>query len=919
MRQKPYWLFYYSLPALFGILAIYLFISLFNKNLFCAGDGWLMQYAATEYAREFWRSVFSGSWTMLDFTIGEGLDPWVTLAYYGLTDPMTLLMTPFSHDALPTIFSIITLLKLYLSGVAFGWYASTRSQDHKAVAMGALVYTFSGFLLFWLFCPGILSAGYLFPLLLYAMDRAFDKKKYAMFAGLTLFAYVTNYYAAVAISFMLVAYAAIRIFHDKKWDKHSIFGYLKIVLAHALGIACSLFVLLPVMFALSGGGRSLSAGYSDSLVWFNWEYYLDLLISMFTPFNNAMNYWTFPYKSLTHFICLAAPALVLFLTHKTEKHSPARLLKWCLLAVTVFMCVPFFSKLMNMWMYPTHRWAFAAAMVIGMIVVWAIPRFATMSSKIKIISAIILIGSAFAALTNMYTRAAVATIIAAVITSLIMFIKPRRLTAYVAGCLSVIMFLFSTFVGNAYGAQFCFSDIAERQYHEAYAAVELTDEELEEFIRVSVTDDMTTGNVGMLLGYNTTTASWNVIPGEICDFNSNINSFPNAEVEWWVEGWDDRTALQTLAGVKYYITTEENEIFVPYGFKFYKEVEIKTQASTPKQGSTMYKVYTNNCNPGIGYMFTETLSYDAFEQLDIASKQLALMKYAVTQNATNTDASVMALELPAIVSKQDGRITIQTTVPEGYEVYLWVESLKQIQNLNQVTVNGYDYWKAQQNSVAGTSTSGDYTLKNDEFPNLTPNYMNVIVKTSSGELAYKTMRAQRPNAHLSCINPTRTACLGHQLVGKTTVVLDYLSKYIEVGEVKLYAMQTSEYYTSANKLMQNSMENIEYSKRGDDKTFISGTINVAEDGVFQLAVPYSTGWSAYVDGEKVETFVSGVKYIGINLEAGNHELRFEYETPGLIHGVVLSSMFIMLLIVWGMQEHNMFERIFTPRTKRKKA
>lgn len=903
-KRKPYWLFYYSMPALFGILAIYLFISIFDKNMFCAGDGWLMQYTATEYTRQFWQNVFHGSWTMIDFTVGEGLDPWFSMSYYGLTDPMSLPFAFCTHETLPFVFGIITLLKLFLSGIAFGWYASTKSNDDKAVAMGALVYTFSGFLLFWFFCPGIMSTGYLFPMLLYAMDRAFDKKKYVMFAGLTAFAYITNYYAGAAVSFMLMAYAIMRILCDGNWDKTSFFGYCKIVLAHIIGIASAAFIMLPVFIVMMGGARGSSSGYHDSMLWFNWEYYVDLLISFFTPFNNAKNYWIAPYKSLTHFLCLAAPALLLFLTHKTEKKAPERLLKWALLFVMTCMCVPFFSKLMNMWMYPTHRWAFAFALVIGMIVVWAIPKFESMSWKIKTASAALLIGGAAASLLNMYTRAAIVTIVAAIVTSLIMLIKPRRLTAYIACCVSIVMFIFATFVGNAYGAQFAYSDIAQRQNSEIYAAVDLSEEELNDFVRVSITDDITAGNTGSLLGYKTTTAAWNVALASINRFNGEANAFPNAEVDWWADGMDDRTALQTLAGTKYFITTKKQDIFAPYGFEFDHSVEIKPTPKDDDQTPTTYYVYTNPYNPGVGYLYNETLSYDAFMKLDIASRQLALMKYAVIDNTEQTKSDVSAFEIPVDIQEKKNCIVLTADIPEGYEVYLSVDKVLQTENLNKVQVNGYQYWQATQKDAAAQS---DESNEYDSSSWLVQNYATVVA-FSEDAMAIKTMRASRPHAHLSSTNTVRTVCLGHKLTGKVTIKIYYIDKFLDVEGISLHAMQTSEYATSAQKLMQNSWSNVAYSQRGSNGNFISGTINAKNDGVFQLAVPYHTGWKAYVDGKETEVFPSGVKYMGINVTAGEHNIRFEYVTPGLIPGAIISVLSLICLLIWFAYEHEFFAK-----------
>lgn len=901
-KRKPFWLFYYSLPALFGILAIYLFISLFDKNLFCAGDGWLMQYAATDYAREFWSNVLHGTWTGVDFTIGEGMDPWVSMAYYGLTDPMSIIYGFCSHESLPAVYNIMTLLKMFMGGLAFGWYASTKSKDDKAVAMGSIVYTFAGFFMLWLFCPGILSTGYLFPLLMYAIDRAFEKRKYAMFIFCTAFAYVTNYYAGMVCSMMLMAYAIIRILWTKQYDKNAILHCAKIVAAHALGIMCSMVVILPIASAMLGGARNNSAGYQDSMLWFNWQYYMDMLIGFFTPFNNASDYWSVPYKSIGHFLCLAVPASVLFLSAKTEKGSNERLLKWCLLACGIFLCVPLFSKVFNLWMYPTHRWLFAFDMVVGMMVVWAVPKLHTMNWQHKIACAAILIGSAALSFLNIYPRAAWATLIAAVLCSLIMLIKPRRLTAYIALCLSMVMFIFGTFVGNTYGAQFCFSDIAYRQNAEIYAAAELTDEEIAEFVRVGISDNTTGTNAGMLLGYKTTTAAWNVTPSSINTANRD-QKYPNCEVEWWVEGWDDRTVPHTLAGVKYFITVDAKQDVVPYGFVFERTVDVAAAPKNPNQTPLTCHVYVNQYNPGIGYMYENSLSYDKYQSLDIASKQLALMKYAVIDGSTNEEAIVTSFEVPTTITRQDGKIVVKTTIPDGYEVYLHADKILQTVNRNQVQVLGAQYWKNKQSGAAANDTDTvTETSSAADSVQVTPNYVTVVAYDSDTEIT-KTMRCSRPNAHLSSLNTDRTLCLGHNLTGEVTISLNYMEDILDVDGIRVYAYQTNEYVTSAMQLMNNAWTDVEY-----DTNWISGTMNAQFSGVFQLAIPYSTGWTAYVDGEEVEVFQSGVKYMGISITEGEHDIVFKYTTPGITSGAILSAIALMTAFVYWMYERGLLDR-----------
>ena len=69
-----------------------------------------------------------------------------------------------------------------------------------------------------------------------------------------------------------------------------------------------------------------------------------------------------------------------------------------------------------------------------------------------------------------------------------------------------------------------------------------------------------------------------------------------------------------------------------------------------------------------------------------------------------------------------------------------------------------------------------------------------------------------------------------------------------------------------------------------------------------FSVPYSGGWTAWVDGEKAELTRANVMYMGIALDAGEHEIRLEYCTPGVKVGAVITVIsyviFLVLLLRW---------------------
>ena len=69
-----------------------------------------------------------------------------------------------------------------------------------------------------------------------------------------------------------------------------------------------------------------------------------------------------------------------------------------------------------------------------------------------------------------------------------------------------------------------------------------------------------------------------------------------------------------------------------------------------------------------------------------------------------------------------------------------------------------------------------------------------------------------------------------------------------------------------------------------------------------LAIPYSRGWTAYVDGKETELSRVNTMYMGFPLEAGEHSIELRYFTPGLMMGIVLSSGMLILLIMFIVYE-----------------
>lgn len=78
-------------------------------------------------------------------------------------------------------------------------------------------------------------------------------------------------------------------------------------------------------------------------------------------------------------------------------------------------------------------------------------------------------------------------------------------------------------------------------------------------------------------------------------------------------------------------------------------------------------------------------------------------------------------------------------------------------------------------------------------------------------------------------------------------------------------------------------------------TRIKGTISAAAKGTMFTSIPYDQGWKIWVDGIPVAGIRTMDAFLGIPLEAGDHEIELKYTPPGLVLGTLLTGTSILLL------------------------
>jgi len=68
----------------------------------------------------------------------------------------------------------------------------------------------------------------------------------------------------------------------------------------------------------------------------------------------------------------------------------------------------------------------------------------------------------------------------------------------------------------------------------------------------------------------------------------------------------------------------------------------------------------------------------------------------------------------------------------------------------------------------------------------------------------------------------------------------------------------------------------------------SGSINVRNNGWFNLSIPYDSGFEIFVDGVKTEYFRTNTAFIGFPIIEGEHYIEIKYRSSGLTAGLLVT-------------------------------
>lgn len=864
---------------------------------------------------------------MWNFSIGYGADIITTLNYYVLGEPLNLLSIFVTPKYTEYLYGALIIIRLYLSGLAFISFCKIMNQRGNGVVVGAVAYVFTTYTMFAAVRhPFFVLPMIFFPLLLGGVEKILKGGKPYQFIFVIIFSAISNFYFFYMMVFLTVIYAVIRcgFLHGKKISA-SVKKLGSMLLYSIVAVMISAILFLPVILFFIGDNRH-GVDYTLSL-FYDAEYYQqlfsELISAQVNSTWNAMGYT--PVALLGLFFCFK----------KKNKQQ------FVFLFVSIFILIsPIMGSFMNGGSYVSNRWLWAFALLCSYLIVDYWEEILNICvTNVKPVFVYLAVYTFFICfMKNARTLNAMMELapILLLVIYLIVFHQSFRYKKECAVAVTVIFgiaingyFMYSFHQGN-YISEFIDSGQVYKTYQETQSSDiknEVKDNaffrfssESEEFdntknsrkntiLRTGIASSMSKAdmsvksidNSALLFSVNGIGFYWSLQNSHISDYllNTEAREYPT----YMYHGIDNRAGLLSLSSVKYYISEKGNENVVPYGFEKIKTIKKKApytyRYKNGKNTKTIYYLYENKFALPLGY------TYDGFvSEKDIAGyngieKEELMLQSAVLEDASNTDIQKTAFSSKKLdyqvecyegVTYQDHQFVVMQS---NAGVVLHFNSSPNsglyatVKNLNMKFQNPLDQFEKQLDSF---SRAEQNLLKSKNEFWSEPVSGNIYF---SDEYVYTRLMQLTDVDGLYNGKEDYVINLGYNKNSRYSVVLKFDKPGIySFDELNIVEQSYDKYEEKIENLKEDVLSDVTMK---DNE--INGTINLDKEKLLVLTIPYSKGWTAYVDGKEYETEKVNYMYTGIFLEEGEHEIRLSYCTPGIKAGAVVSLIGVLGLLI----------------------
>ena len=886
-------LFYLIYTAIFAAMSALVYGYFFRngKSLICEGDTWRQHLKAAAYYSKWLRGVLyhvfkehSLSIQTFAFGIGYGSDMYTTLQYYALGDLLNICSAFVKTEYIHIYFQIVMILRAYLAGITFSLYAIYLRENMPAGALltGMFTYSFGSYFMYLgLWHPFFANPLIYLPLVLLGAERILKENKPKFFAVAVFLAATNNFYFFYIIVLITVIYVLIRLLFIY-FGKHQAGAAFKTIgtffIYGIIGSLMGMFILLPVLIAFPNNPRA-NSGISIPL-FYDVAYYKQLWQNVYTFVYHGENDTQLGFTPvfiaaaicvILRSVCYAVSIFKLkkqakalhkndgptsvFIAWNDNEEYQKKMATYqelvFLILITIFLCLPFVGYVFGGFAYAVNRWAFSCALFAGFITAEFADFIAGYASSIV----------AKNKDDNSSFAASLLSIVILAVT--LFFIAKNGRAAY------------SPEEGNMIRD---YMDICSAQ--EMYTQLQSTEVQVVEenalhdgfdpsntFYRYSGRDLV--WNAAMLDGISSTQFFWSLADKSVSEYFKLMAI--NDQQSFAYTALDDRAVLNSIAGVRYYslrYNTPDQKAFVPCGY-------------VPSYEKFNFGIYENPDVMPLGFTYSNTISESALNDMNPVQREEALLygvvlkddiaaKYPDAQPVFTSENIPYEVTLEGDIKEVDGgykadagsSLLLTFNGNPGCETLLYLRNLK-IKSKNELP------------SITVSTELGDGTG---------------IQK----RIDYKSERSWYYSGwHNFIVN------LGNANEAKTYIRISFNDKgTYKFDEMSVFCRSLATMHDQLTALKEHTLVDVDLHKNPISfaTNTITGSIDTDDSEVLFLSIPYSKGWTAYVDGKKTDLIAADTMFSAIEMSAGHHDIKLVYHTPGLFAGVILSLLGLALLL-----------------------
>ncbi len=937
LQQSPHRKTIYVLcyTALFSLCALLVFCHflLAGKSFVWSGntgnqDGISQHYIALSYWGSYLRDILrtlltEGRWSipLFDASIGMGSDVIQTLSYYVIGDPLTLLSIFVPRAYTEYLYNFLILFRLYLAGLAFSAFALHLKKNNRFFTLiASMIYVFSAYTLHAAVRHPFFSNPMIyFPLVLLGVEYIFQGKKPWLFIFSVTLAALSNFYFCYMICILTVLYVLVRMFdYCPKGQRKKIGGYLsRFALYGLLAIMMAGVLFYPSLHAILSSSRQSGGG--SVPLFYPADHYLKYIFSMATA--ETQTTWDFH-----GFLPLSL--LALFLLWTTRKKG--RTEKILFVACTVIFLIPALGWILNGTAYVSNRWCWGYSLLIACICAFRLPALPHLSKKkwaVLIVGSLLYVyGTVWLNLTSLYYRFGNTGLLLSVLLCgaiLVMVGRPQLRQGLLRGAMLVLVIMQVADFGltryklDFYTNEFVDSGKCFENTQQAQAAplTVLEDTCYHRYENVFSDDPSKQQNTALIHGGHSTEAYFSLSNDNWYELLRSLGHRDTTVQQ--ITGLDNRTVLCALSNVKYLTTNlYHSDNYIPYGYgKDPLFTAVKENSQLYKRNpsgllskESTYAYYLNEHALPFGYTYDSYITRDQYNTLSYTDRQRALLHHAVLEQ----DSSLLAKgTLPDATAPLHIQISCDPTVTRQGDTFTTYQSGKIYITLSGAQANRETYLSfknmqyKQYDSVTNAKLEGRWdSLTDYEQQTLTKSAASfspakvIPIHIAMDDLS-KTVTYQTPDYTYYAGVHDFSVNLGLSSTAPTTICITLpQSGSYTLEDITVTQLDLSDYEAQTEKLKKEHLENVIFA---DNR--VSGDITVSENKLLCLSLPYSEGWTAYVDGKETLIQKTDLSFMGIELSPGTHRIELRYFTPHLAVGIALSILGWSIWIVWFIVDH----------------